>query len=107
MQLALEFVDKIERFVPSIKDPSRALSLREKMFWTGIIIVVYFMLYNIYALGVNSTAVNQPFLQLISIILLRKGRRGPCIARRGLAVHLLGEPVKYGVPIAFKIKRER
>ena len=72
MQLALEFVDKIERFVPSIKDPTRALSLREKMFWTGLIIVVYFLLYNIYAIGVNSSAVNQPFLQLISIIFAAK-----------------------------------
>ncbi len=70
--MALEFVDKIERFVPSIKDPTRALALREKMFWTGLIIVVYFLLYNIYAIGVNSSAVNQPFLQLISIIFAAK-----------------------------------
>ncbi|MGI0100782.1 MAG: preprotein translocase subunit SecY [Candidatus Micrarchaeaceae archaeon] len=70
--MALEFIDKIERFIPSITSPSKPLSLREKMYWTAGIIVVYFMLYNIYAIGVNQTAVNQPFLQLISIIFAAK-----------------------------------
>jgi preprotein translocase subunit SecY len=72
LHLALEFVDSLERFIPSIKAPSSPLSLREKMYWTGAILVVYFMLYNIYAIGVNQQSVQQPFLQLISIIFAAK-----------------------------------
>ncbi len=70
--MALEFVDTIERVIPSIKGPAKALSLREKVYWTGAIIIVYFMLYNIYAIGVNQQAAQQPFLQLISIIFAAK-----------------------------------
>jgi preprotein translocase subunit SecY len=70
--LALEFVDVLEHFIPSIKQPGSPLSLREKMYWTGAIILVYFMLYNIYAIGVNQQSVQQPFLQLISIIFAAK-----------------------------------
>jgi preprotein translocase subunit SecY len=70
--LALEFVDKIQAFIPTIKPPASALSLREKMTWTAGILVVYFLLYNIYAIGVNRAAVSQPFLQLISIIFAAK-----------------------------------
>lgn len=70
--MALEFMDKLEPFIPSIKQPSRPLSLREKLYWTGGIIALYFLLYNTLAIGVNQQAVNQPFLQLISIIFAAK-----------------------------------
>ncbi len=66
--MALEFMDNIARFLPNIKSPSSPLSLREKMYWTAIIITVYFVLYNTYAIGVNQQAISQPLLQLISII---------------------------------------
>ena len=66
--MALEFMDTIGRFIPSIKGPKAPMSLREKMYWTAGILAVYFLLYNIYAIGVNQQAVSQPILQLISII---------------------------------------
>ncbi|MGC8647196.1 MAG: preprotein translocase subunit SecY [Candidatus Micrarchaeia archaeon] len=61
-------MDSISKYIPSIKSPERPLSLREKMKWTAIVLAIYFLLYNTYAIGVNPTAVTQPFLQLISII---------------------------------------
>ena len=70
--MALEFVDTIEKFIPSVKQPTSPLSLREKLYWTAGILVVYFLLYNIYAVGVNQQSVQQPFLQLISIIFAAK-----------------------------------
>ena len=70
--MGLEFIDKISGFIPAIKDPSSPLSLREKMYWTAGIITIYFLLYNTYAIGVSPTAVNQPFLQLVSIIFASK-----------------------------------
>ena len=66
--MALEFMDNISKFIPSIKGPGRPLSLREKMYWTAGILGIYFLLYNTYAVGVNQQAVTQPLLQLISII---------------------------------------
>ena len=66
--MALEFMDAISNFVPVIKQPSKPLSLRQKIYWTAAIIALYFLLYNTYAIGVNPQAVNQPFLQLISIV---------------------------------------
>lgn len=70
--MALEFLDKVARFIPSIRGPATPLSLREKMMWTGMILGVYFLLYNTYAVGVNQQAISQPFLQLISIIFAAK-----------------------------------
>ncbi len=66
--MALEFMDPISRFIPTIKGPSTPLSLREKMYWTAGILGIYFLLYNTYAIGVNQQAVTQPLLQLVSII---------------------------------------
>jgi preprotein translocase subunit SecY len=66
--MALEFMDAISKYLPSIKPPQNPLSLREKMYWTGAILAVYFVLYNTYAIGVNQGAISQPLLQLISII---------------------------------------
>ncbi|MDE1865271.1 MAG: hypothetical protein KGH94_01365 [Candidatus Micrarchaeota archaeon] len=70
--MALEFADKISYIIPSIKQPDKPLSLREKMGWTAGILAVYFLLYNTYAVGVNQQAVSQPFLQLISIVFAAK-----------------------------------
>ena len=66
--MALEFMDKISRFIPSIKSPAKPLSLREKMLWTAGILSVYFLLYNTYAIGVNPAQITEPLEQLISII---------------------------------------
>jgi preprotein translocase subunit SecY len=66
--MALEFMDKIAKYIPTIKPPAKPLSLKEKMMWTGIILSVYFVLYNTYAVGVNTVDVSQPILQLISIV---------------------------------------
>ncbi|EET89588.1 MAG: preprotein translocase subunit SecY [Candidatus Micrarchaeales archaeon] len=70
--MALEFMDKISKYLPSIQGPKKPLSLREKMYWTAGILVIYFLLYNTYAIGVNQQDVTQPLLQLISIIFAAK-----------------------------------
>ncbi len=70
--MALEFIDKIAPYIPGIKGPASPLSLREKMFWTGIVLVVYFMLYSTVAIGVSQQAISQPVVQLISIVFAGK-----------------------------------
>jgi preprotein translocase subunit SecY len=66
--MALEFMDKISPFIPTIAPPKTQLSLREKVYWTVGILVVYFMLYSTVAVGVSPSALSQPVLQLISIV---------------------------------------
>lgn len=70
--MGLEFIDSISSYIPAIKGPDKPLSLREKMYWTAAILGVYFLLYNTYAIGVSQTAINQPLLQLVSIIFAAK-----------------------------------
>jgi preprotein translocase subunit SecY len=70
--MVLEFADKISPLIPTIKPPPQPLSLREKMVWTGIVLVVYFMLYSTVAVGVSQQAISQPVVQLISIVFAGK-----------------------------------
>jgi len=64
----LSILDPILKFIPSVKKPSSPLSFREKMKWTGLILLVYFMMFSTPAIGVSVSALNQPVMQLISII---------------------------------------
>jgi preprotein translocase subunit SecY len=64
----LSILDPILKFIPSVKKPGSPLSFREKMKWTGLILLVYFMMFSTPAIGVSVSALNQPVMQLISII---------------------------------------
>ncbi len=66
--MALEFMDKISNFIPSIESPKTPLSLREKLRWTALVMGIYFCLYGTYVIGVNQNAVTSSLYQLISII---------------------------------------
>ncbi len=64
----LHSLDPILKYVPTIKRPSTPLSFREKMVWTGIIMGIFFLMFSTPAWGVSIQSINQPVLQLISII---------------------------------------
>lgn len=70
--VSLAIMDKIARFIPTIRGPANPLSLREKMVWTAGVLVIYFLLYSTVAYGVNQQTLQQPFLQLISIVFAGK-----------------------------------
>lgn len=65
-------MDAISQYIPSIRQPSSPLSIKEKIYWTAGIIALYFILYNTFAIGVNQQTATQPYLQLISIIFAAK-----------------------------------
>ncbi|MDP8011352.1 MAG: preprotein translocase subunit SecY [Thermoplasmata archaeon] len=44
----------VER-LPIIRKPQRHVRFREKLFWTGLILVLYFVMTNIYIYGLNTT----------------------------------------------------
>ncbi len=64
----LHTLDPILKYVPVIKRPTTPLSFREKLVWTGIIMGIFFVMFSTPALGVSITSINQPLLQLISVV---------------------------------------
>lgn len=64
----LSFLDSILKYVPGISKPSAPLSFREKLKWTAIIMGIYFFMFSTPAFGVSTSTINQPLIQLISII---------------------------------------
>ncbi len=68
----LSFIDPVLKFLPTVKKPDQPLSFREKLKWTGIIMSLYFVLFSTPALGVNTATINQPIIQLVSIIFAAK-----------------------------------
>jgi preprotein translocase subunit SecY len=64
----LSILDPVLKFIPSVRKPSAPLSFREKLKWTGLILLVYFTMFSTPAVGVSISTINQPIMQLISII---------------------------------------
>jgi len=50
--------------LPSIREPEKEQSLKEMLTWTGIVLVVYFILGSIDLYGANAAAVEQALQQL-------------------------------------------
>ncbi|MGC8710382.1 MAG: hypothetical protein ACP5RF_02120 [Candidatus Micrarchaeia archaeon] len=66
--MALEKLDPILRLIPSIKKPSSPLTFKDKLKWTGLIMLVYFLMFSIPAVGVNLLTIRSGLYQLISIV---------------------------------------
>ena len=64
----LSSFDPVLKYIPSIKKPDITLSFKEKLKWTAVILGIYFFLFSTPALGVNIPTINQPSMQLISVI---------------------------------------
>lgn len=66
--MVIELLDPVIALVPAIRKPAVPLSIREKLKWTLIILGIYFLLFSIPSFGSNTAALQQPTIQLISII---------------------------------------
>lgn len=62
----IDFMHSLSKYLPTIKQPDRPVTTKEKLTWTGIVLVLFFILYHTAALGVSSTAVSMDFLQTIT-----------------------------------------
>ncbi len=62
----LETLSKVARFLPVIKPPSRQLTLKERLFWTLAVAIVYFTLMHATAIGVIESAGQFDFIQMIT-----------------------------------------
>ncbi|MFB6241935.1 MAG: preprotein translocase subunit SecY [Candidatus Nanosalina sp.] len=59
----VSFVD-VARYLPSIREPEKEQSLKEMLAWTGIVLVLYFVLGSINVYGANAAAVQQALSRL-------------------------------------------
>lgn len=64
----LSSIDPVLKYIPGIKKPSSPLTFREKLKWTAVIMCVYFLMFSTPAFGVSTATINQPLIQLISIV---------------------------------------
>ncbi|MDY6771502.1 MAG: preprotein translocase subunit SecY [Candidatus Nanohaloarchaea archaeon] len=49
----------LAQFLPSIRKPNRNVGFREKLTWTGLILVLYFVMSEIYVIGASSAQLQQ------------------------------------------------
>ncbi len=64
---SLDYVKPIYSLLPQVANPDKHIGFREKMEWTAIILVLYFVLTQISLYGLSPTAVDQ-FAQLRSVM---------------------------------------
>src|SRR5208283_2383680 len=88
----LSIFKTLGRVLPEIKKPERKVSFNEKIFWTGLVLIIYLVMGQIPLYGVSSTAVSQ-FAQLRVIFASNSGTLmqlgiGP-IVTAGLILQLL------------------
>jgi len=57
----------VER-LPIIKKPQRHVRFREKLFWTGLVLIVYFIMTNIYIYGLNTSTMLDVFSSFRAIM---------------------------------------
>lgn len=53
--MGLEALSPIIKYLPEVRKPERALLLNEKLLWTGIALLLFFVMYHVYPLGVDTS----------------------------------------------------
>jgi preprotein translocase subunit SecY len=61
-------IKEIANLIPDIKAPEVPVGVKEKLYWTGIVLVVFFILGQVYPIGVSFQGVNSQ-LQLLQVLL--------------------------------------
>lgn len=64
----MNMIKEIANLIPDIKAPEVPVGLKEKLYWTGIVLVVFFVLGQIYPIGVSFQGVNSQ-IQLLQVLL--------------------------------------
>ncbi|MDE1768295.1 MAG: hypothetical protein KGH64_01605 [Candidatus Micrarchaeota archaeon] len=64
----MSILDSITRAVPHVKKPDRPGSFEDKLKWTALIMVIYFVMFSTPAFGVNTSGISQTQLQILNII---------------------------------------
>ncbi|MCX8194638.1 MAG: preprotein translocase subunit SecY [Candidatus Micrarchaeota archaeon] len=63
---SLDFIQPVMRFLPEVAPPSRPPTLSEKLMWTSLALGIFFVMYNVVAVGVEQHAAGMDFLQVVT-----------------------------------------
>jgi len=66
MGSSLDFLKPAIRLLPEVKSPASPRPINERLLWTGIALLIFFVMYNIVAVGVNPQLRNIDFLQVVT-----------------------------------------
>ena len=66
----MSFYNVLEKFLPAVRDPERAPTVKQKLIWTGIILVVFFILGSIGLIGIAPSALGS--LQYFQMVMASK-----------------------------------
>src|SRR3989338_8673298 len=55
----MSFIDSITSILPEVRRPERAPGLKEKLVWTLVVLVLFFILGSIYPIGIDPTRIQQ------------------------------------------------
>ncbi|MBU0533013.1 preprotein translocase subunit SecY [Candidatus Micrarchaeota archaeon] len=62
----INLVHSFSKYLPKIKAPDKPLAVKDRLIWTGVVLVLYFMLYQTTAFGVPHISGGLDFLQTIT-----------------------------------------
>ncbi len=62
----LEILHSVAKLLPEVKAPERPPSTKERMIWTGIALLIFFIMYNVVCFGVINRETGVDFLQTIT-----------------------------------------
>jgi len=65
-----KILDSLISLIPQVKPPEKPLNIKQRLLFTGIVVVLYFFLYNVYAIGVVKVTTEQN--ELLSILFASK-----------------------------------
>ena len=66
MGSSLDFLKPFLHILPEVSPPQKPLSLSEKLMWTTIALVIFFVMYHVVAVGVRPATANSDFLQVVT-----------------------------------------
>lgn len=64
----IEFLDPLLKYIPGIKKPSAALTFKQKLKWTAVILSIYFILFSTPAFGVRISTLKATQYQILNVI---------------------------------------
>ncbi len=62
----IDFLYNLSKYLPEIKKPTKMLTLKEKFYWSLIVLSVYFIMYHITVLGLKPMSNSFDFVQMIT-----------------------------------------
>lgn len=67
--MKVEFLKPFLKYIPTVKRPSRAVPFKEKVFWAGLVLIVFFIMGVTYPYGVTPHEISIAGLEVMQIVM--------------------------------------